>query len=100
MLSVKLATVVMQRCYKKLKTVHSIDKAVQSLMTGLRCSLRTILLDGTSILLVDLCFLDRVCYLAVFVKDCQSCAGLAIVSVFRITTPGGELLTQVRGFIT
>ena len=35
MLTVKLVTVVIQRCHDKLKTVYSTNKATQSLMTDL-----------------------------------------------------------------
>ncbi|XP_062515689.1 tRNA (32-2'-O)-methyltransferase regulator THADA-like isoform X2 [Corticium candelabrum] len=67
MSTVKLATVVMQKCHETVKIIHAEDKSVQSIMAGLLQSLRTILEQS------------------LFIKDCQSCAGLALINIFRIT---------------
>jgi hypothetical protein len=77
MLTVKLVTVVMQRCHDKLKIIYPIEKSVQSVITDLIQSLITILSEP------------------VFVKDCQSCAGLAVVSALRITIPNNEFPQQM-----
>jgi hypothetical protein len=99
MLTVKLVTVVMQRCHDKLKIIYPIEKSVQSVITDLIQSLITILSERIfSTNIIYIVWIDYICILAVFVKDCQSCAGLAVVSALRITIPNNEFPQQVRSY--